>query len=166
MNLSPRNKIIRNSLITVALCAVSLIGEPALAGTKGKLNSHAVLVTGKQDMIKVDDKPDHTVLYAEMDGVMFSNDGGKFLDKARYQVVYVSDSSGMVSGGYKTFTESDGSKAFAKFKDNEGDPNNGTFEFIGGTGKYAGIKGHGTWTFTSVADTVAYDILQGEYELP
>ena len=141
-------------------------GSPAWAGDKGKFKSHAVLVTTKQETAKVADKPDHSILYAEMDGVNISNDGGKFLNGARYQLIYLSDSGGMVSGGYKTFTETDGSKAFAKFKDNDGDPNNGTFEFIGGTGKYTGIKGKGAWKYTTVADTVGMDEFEGEYELP
>ncbi len=36
---------------------------------------------------------------------------------------------------------------------------------MGGTGKYTGIKGGGTYTYTFVTDTVAWDVLEGEYEM-
>jgi hypothetical protein len=168
MALNFSNKIILGGLIVFALCSGLSPGMPAWAGEKGKIKTRAVLVTTKQDAAKVDDKPDHTLLYLEQDGIIFNESGGKFLDKARYQLIYLSDSAGLVAGGYKTFTEADGSKVFAKFTDTEQAPPvyKGSFDFIGGTGKYAGIKGHGTWTYTTVADTVAWDEMEGEYELP
>jgi len=44
--------------------------------------------------------------------------------------------TGVIRGGYKTFTEADGSKVFAKYTVTEFKlPEvNGTFEFTGGTG--------------------------------
>jgi hypothetical protein len=140
---------------------------PASAAEKGKLNTRAVLVTTKQVASSIEDKKDHSVLYLEQDGMIF-NAAGPFLDKARYQLVYLSDSSGLVAGGYKTFTTEDGAKVFAKFEDTEQTPPvyKGKVEFIGGTGKYAGVKGRGTWTYTTIADTVALDEMEGEYEVP
>ena len=49
-------------------------------------------------------------------------------------------------GGYKTFTAADGAYVFATYEA----PRlvmpvyKGKWKFIGGTGRYAGIKGHGT----------------------
>lgn len=99
---------------------------------------------------------------------MFNDAGSGLLDKARYQVIYMSDSGGMVSGGYKTFTMADGSRVYAKFADTEANPPvyKGTWEFTGGSGRYAGIKGKGVWTYTSVADGVAWDVFEGDYEMP
>lgn len=36
----------------------------------------------------------------------------------------------------------------------------------GGTGKYAGIRGSGTFTLTNVTDRVMWDVLEWEYEVP
>jgi hypothetical protein len=115
----------------------------------------------------VEDKAGHSILYAEVDGLNLDQSGGKFSDKARYQAIWISDSSGMGSGGYKIFTEADGSKVFAKYEDTEqtGPVTKGKFEFIGGTGKYTGIKGDGAYTFTTGTDTVAWDVLEGQYEM-
>jgi hypothetical protein len=49
------------------------------------------------------------VIVSEQDGAIHNANGKSFLDKARYQVVSVVD-TGLIRGGYKTFTEADGSK--------------------------------------------------------
>ncbi|MFC3692682.1 hypothetical protein [Chenggangzhangella methanolivorans] len=141
--------------------------DAAFAGETGKIKTRAVLVTTKQTMTTLEDVKDHTLLYLEQDGMIVSAGGG-FLEKARYQLFYLSDSSSMVAGGYKTFTTADGSKVFAKFSDTEQAPPiyKGTVEFTGGTGKYAGLKGKGVWTYTTISDAVAMDEMEGEYELP
>jgi hypothetical protein len=37
---------------------------------------------------------------------------------------------------------------------------------LGGTGKYAGIRGKGTFKFTTVSPVVNWDILEIDYEIP
>ena len=131
--------------------------------------AHGALVVTKSETPKVDDTEDHFIYFAEYDGVVFNDKGeGSFLDKARYQVVHLGDTAGMVNGGYKTFTTTDGSKVFAKYQGTETAPPNfkGTWEFIGGTGQYKGISGKGTWNLTMNSETTAFDILEGEYNLP
>lgn len=156
-------------VLTVLFSANMILGLtfPVAAAEKGKIKTRAVLVTTKQVASTLEDVKDHSLLYLEQDGVVF-NSGGEFLDKARYQLFYMSDSSGMVAGGYKIFTAADGSKVFAKFEDTEQSPPvyKGKVEFTGGTGKYAGVKGRGTWTYTTIADTVAIDEMDGDYEIP
>ena len=101
------------------------------------------------------------------DGAIHNADGKPFLDKARYQVVTLSDSA-VGRRGYKTFTEADGTKAFATFNVTEFKPPviNGTVEFTGGTGKYAGITGKGTFHLVFVGDKVATDELIADYTIP
>ena len=74
--------------------------------------------------------------------------------------------TGVIRGGYKTFTEADGSKVFAKYNVTEFKlPEvNGTFEFTGGTGKYTGITGNGTFHYVRVSDKAAWDELVGDYK--
>jgi hypothetical protein len=134
---------------------------PVAAEESGHWHGLSVLVITDKKVAKVEDRADH------YDGAVYNGDGKPFLDKARYQVVALVD-VGVTRGGYKTFTDADGSKAFAKFTVTEGKlPEfRGTFEFTGGTGKYKGITGNGTFHDVFVSDKAAWDELVGEYKIP
>ena len=140
---------------------------PAVAEEAGQWFGRAVLVTLSSKSVKLENQADHTVSVTEYDGAVFNADGKSFLDKARYQVVDLTD-AGTSSGGHKTFTEADGSKVFAKYvlKDAKPKEFRGTFEFTGGTGKYAGITGRGEYHVVQVSDTALWDELRGEYKIP
>ena len=140
---------------------------PAVADESGHWRGLAALVVTDQKTAKVDDGTDHVVILSEQDGAIHNADGKSFLDKARYQVVSVLDTGG-IRGGYKTFTEADGSKVFAKYTVTLFKPPvvNGTFEFTGGTGKYQGITGNGTFHYERVSDKAAWDELVGNYNIP
>src|SRR4051794_16846293 len=152
---------------TVALMLVMGGSLPAKAEESDQWFGRAVLVTTSTKAAKVEDRPDHTLSVAECDGVVFNGDGKPFLDKARYQIVDFTD-AGATSIGYKTFTETDGSKVFAKYtlKEAKLPDLRGVFEFTGGTGKYAGITGHGEYHVVVVSDTALWDELRGEYKIP
>jgi hypothetical protein len=151
-------------LVTAALLTLS---SPAAAQQSGHWHGVAALVSVDQKTVKLEDQPNHVVNVNEEDGAIHNADGKPFLDKARYQVLALTDSA--VGGrGYKTFTEADGSKVFAKFtvtalKLPEID---GTFEFTGGTGKYIGITGNGKFHLVRVSDKAAWDELVGDYTIP
>jgi hypothetical protein len=91
----------------------------AVAEESGHWHGLSVLVVTDQKMAKVEDRANHMVYVSEFDGAVYNADGKSFLDKARYQVVALVD-LGVTAGGYKTFTEADGSKVFAKFTVTEG----------------------------------------------
>ena len=149
------------------LMAATANSLPASAEESGHWHGLSVLVVTDQKMAKVEDRANHMVYVTEFDGAVYNADGKPFLDKARYQVVSVVD-TGVIRGGYKTFTEADGSKVFAKYTVTEFKlPEvNGTFEFTGGTGKYQGITGNGTFHYVRVSDKAAWDELVGEYKIP
>ena len=151
----------------VLALAVPAAVVPAVAEESGQWFGRAVLVTLSSKSVKLENQADHTVSVTEYDGAVFNADGKPFLDKARYQVVNLTD-TGTSSGGYKTFTETDGSKVFAKYvlKDAKPPEFRGTFEFIGGTGKYAGITGRGDYHVVLISDTALWDELRGEYKIP
>jgi hypothetical protein len=151
----------------VLALAVPAAAVPAVAEEAGQWFGRAVLVTLSSKSVKLEDRADHTVSVTEFDGAVFNADGKPFLDKARYQVVDLTD-AGTSSGGHKTFTEADGSKVFAKYvlKDAKPKEFRGTFEFTGGTGKYAGITGRGEYHVVQVSDTALWDELRGEYKIP
>jgi hypothetical protein len=151
----------------VLALAVPAAAVPAVAEEAGQWFGRAVLVTLSSKSVKLEDRADHTVSVTEFDGAVFNADGKPFLDKARYQVVDLTD-AGTSSGGHKTFTEADGSKVFAKYVLKDAKPREfrGTFEFTGGTGKYAGITGRGEYHVVLVSDTALWDELRGEYKIP
>jgi hypothetical protein len=107
------------------------------------------------------------VTVTEYDGAVYNADGKPFLDRARYQVVGFGD-TGVTRDGYKTFTDADGSKVFGKYTVTEVKMPDvrGTFEFAGGTGKYEGITGNGTFHDVFVSDKAAWDELVGDYKIP
>ena len=53
-------------------------------------------------------------------------------------------------GGYCTVTDREGDKLFQSWSDSSG-PEGGRFENTGGTGKFEGAKGQGTFTETELA---------------
>ena len=151
------------TLLAASVCFTSLQAEEA-----GKWRGLAVFVTTDSKTAEIADQEGHAIFLGHDDGVVFNDNGGAFLDKARYEVVFVADTAGMVDGGYKTFTAADGSQVFARFQSTEAAPPvfKGTWEFIGGTGAYQGITGSGEYVYTSVADGVGWDTLEGEYKVP
>ncbi len=153
--------------------AVALVlaagGAPWPAGAAeeaGQWFGRAVLVVTSSKAARLEDRANHVVSVSEMDGVVFNGDGRPFLDRARYQVVNLFD-AGVSAGGYKTFTDADGSKVFARYAVTElGRPESrGTFEFTGGTGRYQGIAGRGEFRIHWLNDTTAWDELRGEYRI-
>lgn len=159
------SRAVRGAIFALLLTAGG--GLSAAAEESGQWHGKGVLVVVDKKVMKVEDRANHTVGITEYDGAVHNGDGKPFLDKARYQVVGMFD-AGVSMGGYKTFTEADGSKVFAKYSVTEAkSPEfNGTFEFTSGTGKYEGITGSGSFHFVLVSDRAAWDELSGEYRIP
>ena len=158
----------RTGYVSFAIVTLMLAANlPASADDSGHWRGLAALVVTDQKTAKIDDRADHVASISEQDGAIHNADGKSFLDKARYQVVSMFD-AGVFGGGYKTFTEADGSKVFAKYTVTEFKPPevNGTFEFTGGTGKYQGITGNGKFHYVRVSDKAAWDELVGDYKIP
>jgi len=148
---------------------IALATTPVGAEQSGKWRGRAVLVVTLEKSAEVGDKKDHSLWFTQYDGLVFTEVGGDFLANARYQVTDLTDAGGdLASGGYKTFTISDGSKVFARYQLKERNPPvfKGEWKFLSGTGRYQGITGSGTYEVHSVGDTVLWDILEGEYKLP
>jgi hypothetical protein len=139
----------------------------AVAEETGQWHGKGVLVVVEKTSMKVEDRANHTVAATEYDGAVYNEDGKSFLDKARYQVVALND-AGVLRVGYKTFTDGDGAKVFAKYSVTESKPpeHHGTLEITGGTGKYEGITGTGTFRIVYISDRVGWDELSAEYTIP
>lgn len=142
-------------------------GPSAVADETGQWHGKGVLVVIDKTSMKVEDRENHSVVGTEYDGAVFNDEGKPFLDKARYQVVAMND-TGVLRIGYNIFTETDGSKIFAKYNVTASKPpeHHGTLEFTGGTGKYEGITGGGTFRLVYISDRVGWNEFTAEYTLP
>lgn len=137
------------------------------AGQKGKFRCRAVLVNVKTNLLEIPFDTAKILRLGEWDGGTFNETGESFLNHSRYQVFEIYDGVEGKIYGYKIFTMPDSSKIYSKFEpDIKGDKLTGIFTFIGGTGKYKGVKGKGTYSLTIVTATLLWDNLEGEYELP
>jgi hypothetical protein len=152
-------------MLCAGLAVSALSPQPVAAAEKGKFRGLAALVNTQFQQTKaLEGHPGGTQMIGEMDGVVFNDERQPVLDKAHYEVVWKGDATG--GSCFKTFTMPDG-KVFARC---EGKPTATGFEGIvvlmGGTGRYAGIKGKGNYYFTSVSPSAAWDVLVWEYEIP
>jgi hypothetical protein len=157
----------RRSGAVLALILALGVGIGAKAAETNKWHGSGVIVIIDSKAINLEGRANHKVSIANLDGAIYNAAGNSFLDKARYQVAVMQD-GGVSGGGYKTFTEADGSKVFAQFMATEDKPPHvrGTFEFTGGTGKYEGISGKGVFHVVFLSETAAVDDLVGEYTVP
>jgi hypothetical protein len=153
------------------LAAICLVGvamsAPSIAAESGHWKAKAVLVVTSGKIVKLDDQPDHEAGLQEYDGVSFSIGDKPFLDNVRYQIVSFYDTTGFVNGGFKTFTAEDG-VVHMQFKITGGawPTFKGEWTVTGGTQKYKGISGSGTFVSTYVSDAALWDLLEGDYKIP
>jgi hypothetical protein len=162
---SARGRVVAKVAATWIVGAI--LAVPVAAGESGHWKGKAVFVVTSSKTVKLADQADHQAGIEEYDGVVFSMGDTAFLDNARYQVVAIWDTAGLVQGGYKTFTAEDGvvhmqykvtGGSWPKFQ--------GEWTVISGTKRYNGITGSGTFNANYVSDTVAWDILEGDYNIP
>jgi hypothetical protein len=109
----------------------------------------------------------------EFNGTFFNDSGGGFLHGSSlvcpgYNELRAGVS--LASGGRCVVTDMDGDKAFATWDGGQGNVPmkfSGTAQFVGGTGKYAGIQGRWTFQASPVATTEqGFGIFKGEWKLP
>jgi hypothetical protein len=147
--------------------AAVAVAAPVLGAEKGTWRGLAGMYDTAAESGEVVGDEGHAIMWGTMDGVVFNDNGGAFLDKARYQVVWHADTA-EVGICYKTFTASDGSRAIARCQDTEANHPvyKGTWEFIKGTGRFEGITGKGTYELTYIGEKTSWDVLEGNYEIP
>jgi hypothetical protein len=156
----------------LAICGLLLVGlsvYPDLAAAGEKFALRGTLYRTKAEILEVGDPEGHRVGVTDWIGVVFNSAGSGFLDTAQYIVkgTVGGNKAAPTAGGYKIFAQRDGSKAFARFETTRvlDDGAEGTFQFMGGTDKLAGVKGGGKWRVQAVAPGLLWDSLEGEFEL-
>jgi hypothetical protein len=144
----------------IALDGAAFAVEPLPKTGSAKLAAYSVC----RSAVMVDMGPVGSNSSAECTGIVKTLDGSKLLDNLaiRCQEDAKARPEGYAFTGTCIHTDADGDKLFMTY---EG-PETGTVALIGGTGKYKGIAGSGTWSVTdapgNTADlflfTLTYDV--------
>ena len=132
---------------------------------------------GKPDptySIEVDDRPGHSVAISKFACTWTTPmQYGEVQSKDGYDVAYSDASGAKVRGsGYHVSNLSNGDKVFVHFQGNDtmkdGKPSTtqGTWSYTGGTGKFKGIKGKGTYKGKADSSGNIVSEIEGDYELP
>jgi len=132
---------------------------------------------GKPDAehaVEVGDRPGHMMMLMKAACVWTTPIEMEGVKAKSYVAVITADAMGEKSQdrGYVTLTMENGDKAFVRInagtsvagKDGKPVSGEGTWTYAGGTGKFKGLKGKGTYQSKAVADGVE-DTVEGEYSL-
>ena len=127
----------------MASAAPAFAADPFPASGAAKLAAYSVC----RSAVIVDMGPVGSNFSAECTGIVKTRDGSKLLDNLAIRCMEESKArpEGYAFTGTCIQTDGDGDKIFMIYEGPEG----GAVTWIGGTGKYQGITGKGTW---SVAD--------------
>lgn len=142
-------------IIAILLIAAWLLvpATPAMA-KKEKFKSRVISQITKIHVIKVGDVEGHRIAIFQRRGLCFSEDG----EVGSYENWVTSDT---IEGkgthvGYARITYEDGSTTVSKFQgtneplEGRRSTGKGTFTYIGGTGRFEGIKGSGSYTYKTI----------------
>jgi hypothetical protein len=138
----------RGAAIVAALAAVGLL--PTLAPAQDLGTSRRVQGTAAVTSVEVGDVPGHVVGVVEFKGLSFF-EGGEIATHTNPATFDLTNGSGPHQG-YVTHYFDDGSTSIERYQgearlstDGKRTVVEGTFECIGGTGRFAGLKGEGTY---------------------
>ena len=112
----------------------------------------------------------HVVTQDSYDGTFFNDSGDGFLHETSWVCPGITDTTNGkgTASGHCLITDKDNDKVFATWKGTI-DPEagfNGDYRMTGGSGKYAGISGDGTFRATTIGDTPqGRGLLQGDWKL-
>lgn len=142
-------------LLSVAV--VLLPGGSAAEEIAGRNTSH----TQKIEMMEVGDVPGHFLGVNESHGMAFYTKGpdkGEIIPRMGTSVFDVVKGKGTITG-YEVKTFKDGSTIVLKWSGTQTPidggkrtASDGTWEVAGGTGRFAGVKGSGTWKSERIGD--------------
>ncbi|PYU45909.1 MAG: hypothetical protein DMG53_13305 [Acidobacteria bacterium] len=159
------------ALTLFAGCVVLLTGVGANAQTK----ISGTMQCNKPEpaySIEVGDRPGHAMLLVKESCAWTGPDigGEKTKDHSVIGSLEVT-ATRTAASGIGVATMESGDKTFSTFhgtasvKDGKREDEHGTWSFTGGTGKFKGIKGKGTYKTTANADGTGTVEVEGEYEL-
>lgn len=134
----------------VAAVAAAVLAWPALSGAQDLGTSRRVQGTAAVTTVEVGDVPGHVVGVVEFKGLSFFADG-EVATHTNPATFDLTNGSGP-HHGYVVHYFDDGSTSIERYggearltADGKRTVVEGTFECIGGTGRFAGLKGQGTY---------------------
>jgi hypothetical protein len=155
-------------VLTTALILVFGMTTYAIAGEK--IKAHGTSVTTKYEMMKVGDVEGHVIMISEQKQVYFNEITGDKWTSSGYNIMdgNMKTGAGWWLKGYGVSTYPNGDKSFRSY---EGTPVGkghwkGTWKVTGGTGKYKGATGGGTWDSKTLEQGISYSEVEGEIEYP
>jgi len=142
----------------------------AAAGEKRQIKSHGASYTTTVNQIEVGDEEGHIILTFENRSIYFSEiNGDRFADKGvGFMDINPNKPAEIYMTGYGIHTDKDGDKMMRSYK---GKPVSkeqwkGVWTVTGGTGKFEGSSGGGTWTSYRLTPEQSYSEVEGEVETP
>jgi hypothetical protein len=156
------------TLFAVVLIVFGLTNiDCAVAGEKIKWQGSSLYTETKQ--IEVGDVEGHVLMLTKSKQIYILPDGSKLVGDAVGTVDLNPKMKQFTTTGYGWTVDKDGDKMM---RTHEGKPAGkdhwkGTWTFTGGTGKYEGVKGGGTWdSYTTMEGQPNYLDIGGEMEIP
>ena len=163
------------SCVLAATLLTAVFISTAYARTENA-NARQVFHIVKSEMVEVGDKPGHYVGYIHNCGLLFLDDGEVATVDGWYTFDYT-NGSGIFSGYGKTVFD-DGSTQLTRIE--KGNTTaiqggkvsllEGAYEYVGGSGRFQGLKGNGTFSGKRVGPVESgadgYTDLKGTYTLP
>ena len=139
-------RLIRTSALFVAACVI----VPAVGQTQDLGTSRRVQGTAEVTSVEVGDVPGHVVGVVQFKGLTFF-EGGEIATHANPATFDLTNGSG-THQGYVIHYFDDGSTSIERYEgearlsaDGKRTVVEGTFECVGGTGRFAGLTGQGTY---------------------
>lgn len=159
-----RSKIL--VLLATILCVFCMgVIECVVAGETVKLKATATSINTKWHQIEVGDAEGHIIAVMENTQLWVSDPAGeKWTARSRGTMDLNTKTGQGTMQGYGVYTYSNGDKRFGKWEGKlvgKGQYE-GTWSDIGGTGKYDGCTGGGTWAATSMGPGISEITAEGE----
>jgi len=159
----------RYRLLTGMIAVFFVIGvlmiDCAMAGELVK--AHATSVSTKFEKIDVGDEDGHVIAIVESKQIWIDDKTGEKTFGTSSYVMDMNMKTGKAAlNGYSVRSYPNGEKWFSKSEGVAVGPGlmKGTFTYTGGTGKYEGLHGEGTWEAQSMGPGVSYMTAEGVRE--
>ena len=159
----------RSRIYAVIIVLIMVFGlgtiDFSVAGETVKLKATASSVNTKWHQIEVGDVEGHVVAVFENKQVWVSEITGERSTAISRGTMDFNTKTGQgTASGYSTMTYASGDKRFGSYEGKIVGKGRwkGTFTDIGGTGKYEGCKGGGTWESQSLGRGISHLTAEGE----
>ena len=143
--------------------------DNTIAGEKEKVKATGTSINVKFNKIDIGNEDGHAIAVYENKLLWISEkDGGKATAISRGTMDFNYKAGNGIMRGYSEMKMPDGDTVFSSYEGKMVGKGKvkGTYTYIGGTGKYEGCTGGGTWESQSLARGVSHVVAEGERIYP